>query len=103
MTNSTRDLTILQLAANRWWTGSADPIIRLVTGLGARGHRVLLGVIRGDRFEVKAREAGIEPLHGLDLRPRGWPVPILRDLRRSPTLPALESVAVVHGHHSPHP
>src|SRR5204863_7032799 len=45
-------LTILQLAANRWWTGGADPIIRLVTGLGARGHRVLLGVIRGDRFEA---------------------------------------------------
>ena len=47
-------MTILQLAANRWWTGSADPVIHLVTGLSARGHRVLLGIVRGDRFEVGA-------------------------------------------------
>jgi glycosyltransferase involved in cell wall biosynthesis len=100
MTNSARGLTILQLAANRWWTGSADPIISLVTGLGARGHRVLIGMIRGDRFEAKAREAGIEPIHGLDLRPRGWPAPILRDLRRLRALLVEESVDVVHVHHS---
>jgi phosphatidylinositol alpha-1,6-mannosyltransferase len=100
MTTAPRPLTILQLAANRWWTGSADPIIRLVTGLAARGHRVHLGVVRGDRFEAKAREAGIEPLRGFDLRPRGWPLPIVRDLRRLRALVAQESVDVVHVHHS---
>src|SRR5437016_5027765 len=52
-------MTIVQLAAHRWWTGSADPVIRLVSGLSARGHRVLLGVVRGDRFEARCREAGI--------------------------------------------
>jgi glycosyltransferase involved in cell wall biosynthesis len=93
-------MTILHLAANRWWTGSADPVIRLVTGLSARGHRVLLGVVRGDRFEAKAREAGIEPLAGLDLRARGWPVPIVRDLLRLRALIARERVDVVHAHHS---
>jgi phosphatidylinositol alpha-1,6-mannosyltransferase len=93
-------MTILQLAANRWWTGSADPVIRLVTGLSARGHRVLLGVVRGDRFEAKAREAGIAPLDGVDLRARGWPVPIARDLVRLRTLIARERVDVVHVHHS---
>jgi glycosyltransferase involved in cell wall biosynthesis len=93
-------LTILHLAANRWWTGSADPVIRLVTGLSARGHRVLLGVVRGDRFEAKAREAGIPPLEGLDLWARGWPGPILRDLARLRRLIAREHVDVVHAHHS---
>jgi glycosyltransferase involved in cell wall biosynthesis len=93
-------VTIVHLAANRWWTGSADPVIRLVTGLSARGHRVRLGVVRGDRFEEKAREAGISPLDGLDLRARGWPGPIIRDLLRLRALFAREQVDVVHAHHS---
>ena len=93
-------MTILHLAANRWWTGSADPTIRLVSGLSARGHRVLLGVVRGDRFEDKAREAGIVPLDGLDLRPRGWPGPIVHDVRRLRRLIVDERVDVVHVHHS---
>ncbi len=93
-------MTILHLAANRWWTGSADPIIHLVTGLSARGHRVLLGIVRGDRFEIKAREAGIEPLADLDLRPHGRPGPIVRDVLRLRALIARERVDVVHAHHS---
>ncbi|HWO06771.1 MAG TPA: hypothetical protein VNQ54_18350, partial [Methylomirabilota bacterium] len=68
-----RPLTVLHLVANRWWTGSAEPVIRLLTGLRARGHRVLLGLIAGDRFEQKAREAGLEPLPGLSLEVRGNP------------------------------
>ena len=95
-----RSLTVLHLAANRWWTGSADPVIRLVQGLSARGHRVLLGIIRGDRFEEKAREAGLVPLDGLDLRARGWPGPVVRDLLRLRALIRAERVDVVHAHHS---
>ena len=68
-----KPLAILHLAANRWWTGSADPVIQLVTGLRARGHRVLLGIIPGDRFEAKAREAGIEVVDGLRLSARPGP------------------------------
>jgi glycosyltransferase involved in cell wall biosynthesis len=97
---SSRPLTILQLASNRWWTGSADPVVHLVRGLTARGHRVLLGVVRGDRFEAKAREAGIVPLEGLDLRARAWPVPIARDLVRLGALVTRERIDVVHVHHS---
>jgi glycosyltransferase involved in cell wall biosynthesis len=93
-------MTVLHLAANRWWTGSADPVIRLVSGLRARGHRVLLGVVRGDRFETKAREADIEPLADLDLRPRGWPGPIVRDVARLRRVIARERVDIVHAHHS---
>jgi glycosyltransferase involved in cell wall biosynthesis len=97
---SDRPLRVLHLAANRWWTGSADPIIRLVGGLRARGHHVLLGVAPGDRFEAKAREAGLSPIEGLSLRPRAAPLPLARDVRRLRALVAAEDVDVVHAHHS---
>ena len=61
---------------------------------------MLLGIVRGDRFEAKARELGIEPVDGLDLRARGWPAPIVRDARRLQALVRDERVDVVHTHHS---
>ncbi len=73
-------LTILHLAANRWWTGSADPIIHLVSGLRARGHRVLLGVIPGDRFEAKAKQAGLELVEGLHMDARRGPRSLASDV-----------------------
>ena len=96
----TRPLTVLHLVANRWWTGSAEPVIRLLTGLRARGHRVLLGLIGGDRFEQKAREAGLEPLAGLSLEVRGNPLHALADLRRLRAAVRAEGVDVIHAHHS---
>jgi len=96
----TRPLTVLHLVANRWWTGSAEPVIRLLTGLRARGHRVLLGLIAGDRFEQKAREAGLEPLAGLSLEVRGNPLRALADLRRVRATVRAEGVDVIHAHHS---
>lgn len=93
-------LTILHLAANRWWTGSADPVIRLARGLGDRGHRVLLGVIRGERFEAKAREAGIPLVSGLSLDARFSPSGFVRDLGRLRQLLRAEGVEIVHTHHS---
>ena len=96
----TRPLTVLHLVANRWWTGSAEPVIRLLTGLRARGHRVLLGLIAGDRFEQKAREAGLAPLAGLSLEVRGNPVRALADLRRVRATVRAEGVDVIHTHHS---
>jgi L-malate glycosyltransferase len=93
-------MTILQLAANRWWTGSADSVLTLCRGLGQRGHRVMLALIRGDRFEVKAREAGIEPLTAVGLEPKGSPLGVARDLRALRRLIADEGVELVHAHHS---
>ena len=93
-------LGILHLAANRWWTGSADPVIRLVVALRERGHRVMLGVIPGDRFELKAREAGLEPIADLHLQTRGGPLALLRDLRRLRAIVEAESIDVIHTHHS---
>jgi glycosyltransferase involved in cell wall biosynthesis len=95
-----RPITVLHLVANRWWTGSAEPVIRLLGGLRARGHRVLLGLIAGDRFEQKAREAGLEPLPGLSLEVRGNPLHALGDLRRVRAIVQAEGVDVIHTHHS---
>jgi glycosyltransferase involved in cell wall biosynthesis len=93
-------LTVLHLASNRWWTGSADPIIHLVSGLRARGHRVLLGAIPGDRFEAKAREAGIELVPGLGLSTRPGPFALARDVTCLRRLVRAEGVELIHAHHS---
>lgn len=95
-----RRICVLQLCANRWWTGSADPVIRLVKGLEARGHRVLLALIPGDRFEAKAREAGIVPVPRLSLEVKVRPVAVARDVLRLRELIREEGVDVVHVHHS---
>ena len=99
MTSDAR-LVILQLAANRWWTGSADPVIQLSRALRDRGHRVLLGVIPGGRFEEKARDAGIEPLAGLSLEAKLDPLGVIGDVRRIRRLVTRERVDVIHTHHS---
>lgn len=93
-------LCILSLVANRWWTGSADPALRLVQGLRARGHRVMLGLVPGDRFEAKALEAGVEPVPGLSLDVKSGPVTILADLRRLRRLVHDERIDVIHVHQS---
>src|SRR5207249_4832954 len=71
-------LTVLHLAANRWWTGSADPTIQLASAQQARGHRVLRAVKRdavsrrlyrrtdaalavSRQIEARCREAGVPP------------------------------------------
>ena len=95
-----RRLTILHLVANRWWTGSAEPVLRLVLTLRARGHRALLGLAGGDRFEAKAREGGVEPLEGLSLDVKSGPLAIAADARRLRALVSREKVDVVHTHHS---
>jgi len=97
---SDRALVVLQLAANRWWTGSADPIIHLSRGLEGRGHRVLLGLIPGDRFEEKARVAGLTPLAPLSLEARIDPRSVWNDIRYLRHLVRDERIDVIHTHHS---
>lgn len=93
-------LVILQLAANRWWTGSADPVIHLSRGLEARGHRVLVGIIPGGRFEDKAREAGLHLVGGLCLEAKLEATGLLGDLARLRRLVRRERVDLIHAHHS---
>src|SRR3984893_5460247 len=95
-----RPLRVLNLVANRWWTGSADPALRLTLGLRARGHHALLGLASGDKFEAKAREAGVEPVEGLRLDVRSGPAAVLSDLRRLRSLVREEALDVIHVHHS---
>lgn len=95
-----RPLTVLHLVANRWWTGSAEPVLRLVLALRARGHHALLALAGGDRFEAKAREAGVEPLNALRLDVRSGPLAIVGDARRLRALVLRERMDVVHTHHS---
>jgi glycosyltransferase involved in cell wall biosynthesis len=97
---SARALTILHLAANRWWTGSADPTIQLARGQQARGHRVLLAVPPGDRFEAKAREAGLPLVEGVRLRARLAPLEVARDIARLRRVVSERAVDVLHAHHS---
>src|SRR5439155_18312779 len=89
-------LTILHLAANRWWTGSADPTIQLASAQQARGHRVLLAVPAGDRFEGKAREAGLTLVEGFHLRARLAPLQIVRDAGRLRRVAREQAVEVLH-------
>jgi glycosyltransferase involved in cell wall biosynthesis len=98
--SAARRLVVLQLAANRWWTGSADPVIHLVRGLRGRGHAVLLGIVPGGRFEEKARRAGIEPVPGLSLEARLAAGGLLRDLAGLRRLVRDAGVDVVHCHHA---
>lgn len=100
MALSTRPLTVLHLAANRWWTGSADPVLSLASALRARGHRVLLGVIPGDRFEAKARQSGLDLVDGLRLSARAAPLEVARDVRRLRALVRDAGIDVIHTHHS---
>lgn len=95
-----RPLVVLHLVANRWWTGSADPVTQLVRGLEERGHRALVGLIPGGPFEDKARAAGVTPVAGLSLETRGDPRRPLRDVTRLRALVRAERVDIVHCHHS---
>jgi glycosyltransferase involved in cell wall biosynthesis len=92
-------LTILHLVANRWWTGSAEPVLRLVLGLRARGHRALLGLAPGDKFEAKAREAGVDPVEGLRLDVKSRPLAVVGDASRLRSIVKSEGVDLVHAHH----
>src|SRR5947207_2842184 len=93
-------LTVLHLAANRWWTGSADPTIQLASAQQARGHRVLLAVPPGDRFEAKAREAGLTLVEGFHLRARLASLQIARDAVWLRRVAREQAVDVMHAHHS---
>jgi glycosyltransferase involved in cell wall biosynthesis len=97
---SDRPLVVLQLVANRWWTGSADPALSLARGLRELGHRVLLGLPRGGPFEERARAAGFAPVEGLSLDTRLAPRSAVRDAWRLRRLLRAEGVDVVHAHHS---
>jgi len=61
---------------------------------------VLLAVPPGDRFEAKAREAGLTLVEGFHLRARLAPLQIARDAVRLRRVAREQAVDVLHAHHS---
>jgi L-malate glycosyltransferase len=93
-----RPLSILHLLSNRWWTGTAEPVLALTQGLLERRQRVSLGVPAGSQVEDLARKAGIPLLKGLQLNPRFHPWSWLQDVRRLTAFLRRTSVDVLHVH-----
>ena len=61
---------------------------------------MLLAVIPGDRFESKAREAGLDLVDGVRLQSRPAPVAVARDVLRLRAVVREHGVDVLHAHHS---
>jgi L-malate glycosyltransferase len=93
-----RPLSILHLLSNRWWTGTAEPVLALVRGLRERRQRVILGVPAGSQVEDLARKAGIPLLEGLQLDPRFQPWPWLQDLHTLSAFLRRTTVDILHAH-----
>jgi glycosyltransferase involved in cell wall biosynthesis len=93
-----QSLSILHLVSNRWWTGTAEPVLALVKGVLERQHQVILGAPSGSQVEELARKAGIPLLEGLHLDPRFHPRSWLQDVHRLVRFLAETPVDVLHMH-----
>jgi glycosyltransferase involved in cell wall biosynthesis len=93
-----RPLAILHLLSNRWWTGTAEPVLALVQGLLERRQQVVLGVPAGSQVEDRARKAGIPVLGGLELDPRFHPWSWLQDVRTLSAFLRRTPIDVLHTH-----
>ncbi len=93
-----RPLSILHLLSNRWWTGTAEPVLGLAQGLLERRQQVVLGVPAGSQVEELARKAGVPLLEGLRLDPRFHPSSWLQDVRTLSAFLRRTPVDVLHTH-----
>lgn len=93
-------LSILQVVANRWWTGSADPALDLTVALRRRGHRVAFACIPGDALEERVRAAGLAPVAGLRLWRTARPWVLAGDVAGLRRVIREAAVDVVHAHQS---
>ena len=93
-----RPLSILHLLSNRWWTGTAEPVLALAQGLLERQQQVVLGVPAGSHVEELARKAGIPVLEGLRLDPRFHPWSWLQDVRTLSAFLRRTPIDVLHTH-----
>jgi L-malate glycosyltransferase len=93
-----RSLSILHLLSNRWWTGTAEPVLALAQGLLERRQQVVLGVPAGSQVEELARKAGVPLLEGLWLDPRFHPSSWLQDVRTLRAFLRRTPVDVLHMH-----
>jgi glycosyltransferase involved in cell wall biosynthesis len=91
-------LSILHLLSNRWWTGTAEPVLALTQSLLERQQQVILGVPAGSQVEDLARKAGIPVLEGLQLDPRFHPWSWLQDMRTLSAFLRRTPIDVLHTH-----
>jgi len=93
-----RPLSILHLLSNRWWTGTAEPVLALTQGLLERRQQVVLAAPAGSQVEQLARKAGIPLLEGLHLNPRFHPWSWVHDVRTLSTFLRRTPVDILHTH-----
>jgi len=93
-----RPLSILHLLSNRWWTGTAEPVLALAQGLLERRQQVVLGVPADSQVEELARKAGVPLLEGLRLDPRFHPSSWLQDVCTLRAFLRRTAVDVLHTH-----
>lgn len=91
-------LHVAHLLSSDRWTGAAEPVCNLITGLSARGHRVRLGLIRGKSLEEHVRGLAIETIPQLHLNRGFTPIRDLADIRTLRRLVREEGVQIVHCH-----
>jgi L-malate glycosyltransferase len=93
-----RALSILHLLSNRWWTGTAEPVLALMQGLLERRQQVIFAAPAGSQVEELARKTGIPLLEGLQLNPRFRPWSWLRDTRTLSAFLRRTPIDVLHMH-----
>jgi glycosyltransferase involved in cell wall biosynthesis len=93
-----RPLSILHLLSNRWWTGTAEPVLALARALRERRQQVVLGAPAGSQVEDLARKAGIPLLEGLKLNPHFHPAAWVQDMHRVSTFLRRSTVDILHTH-----
>jgi glycosyltransferase involved in cell wall biosynthesis len=93
-----RPLSILHLLSNRWWTGTAEPVLALLQGLLDRRQQVVLGAPASSQVEELARKAGIPLLKGLQLNPKFHPWSWLQDVRMLNVFLRRTPVDILHTH-----
>jgi glycosyltransferase involved in cell wall biosynthesis len=64
-------MNILHLEASSGWGGQEIRILREAEGMRARGHTVVLGVVKGGKLVERGREAGFQ-VYELNFMRTGW-------------------------------
>ncbi len=70
-------MQILHLEASPGWGGQEIRILRESEGMVQRGHRVVMGVMRGGGLVEQARKAGFT-VYELNFRQPAWPICLLQ-------------------------
>src|SRR5262249_51451647 len=93
-----RRLRVLQVVANRWWTGSADPALDLARALQERGHSVWFACVRGDVLETHVRASGVNLVEELSLERTARPSSLVAQIGTLRRVVQEREIDLVHAH-----